>query len=89
MKHRVKQQIQLTTAGPHDKVGAADGAGEGLADLRAQVLDADAADDAEEWLEKNAELQSTNDTAPNQEEFEEAIEEAPSRFKLPKFLGGE
>ena len=49
----------------------------------------DAADDAEEWLEKNAELQSTNDTAPNQEEFEEAIEEAPSRFKLPKFLGGE
>ena len=40
MEHRVKQQIQLTTAGPHEKVGAADGAGEGLADFCAQVLDA-------------------------------------------------
>ena len=28
VKHRVKQQIQLTTAGPHEKVGAADGTGE-------------------------------------------------------------
>lgn len=49
----------------------------------------DAADEAEEWLEKNAELQTTNDTAPDQEEFKEAIKEKPSRFKLPKFLGGE
>ena len=48
----------------------------------------DAADEADEWLEKNAELQADQQTAPNQEEFKEAIEK-PSRFKLPKFLGGE
>jgi hypothetical protein len=48
----------------------------------------DAADDAEEWLEKNDELQADQNTAPNQEEFKEAIEK-PSRFKMPKFLGGE
>ena len=49
----------------------------------------DAADDAEEWLEKNDELQADQSTAPNQEEFKEAMEEKPSRFKMPKFLGGE
>jgi hypothetical protein len=48
----------------------------------------DAADEADEWLEKNAELQSTNNTAPDQEEFKEAIKEKPSMFKMPKFLGG-
>jgi hypothetical protein len=46
----------------------------------------DAADDAEEWLEKNDELQADQSTTPNQEEFEETIK---SKFKLPKFLGGE
>jgi hypothetical protein len=46
----------------------------------------DAADDAEEWLEKNDELQADQSTVPNQEEFEETIK---SKFKLPKFLGGE
>ena len=40
VKHGVQQQVQLATAGTDDQVGATDGAGEGLLDLRAQVLDA-------------------------------------------------
>jgi len=48
----------------------------------------DAADEAEEWLEKNAELQADQETAPNQEEFKEAITEKTSGFKLPKLFGG-
>jgi plasmid stabilization system protein ParE len=47
----------------------------------------DAADDAEEWLEKNDELQADQNTAPNQEEFKEAIEKQ-SRFIIPKFIRG-
>ena len=47
----------------------------------------DAADEATEWLEKNDELQSTR--APDVEEFVEVMEEKPSLFKLPKFLGGQ
>jgi hypothetical protein len=49
----------------------------------------DAADEATEWLEKNEELQSDQNTAPKQEEFKEAIQEKSTLFKLPKFLGGE
>ena len=48
----------------------------------------DAADEADEWLEKNAELQADQETAPNQEEFKEAITEKTSGFKLPKMFGG-
>jgi plasmid stabilization system protein ParE len=47
----------------------------------------DAADEADEWLEKNAELQASQETAPNQEEFTEAITEKTGGFKLPKLFG--
>ena len=40
MKHGVQQQVQLATSGADDQVCTADGAGEGLFDLRAEVLDA-------------------------------------------------
>jgi len=46
------------------------------------------ADEADEWLEKNEELQASQETAPDKEEFVEAITEKKSGFKLPKLFGG-
>ena len=46
-----------------------------------------AADEAEEWLEKNEELQADQETAPKKEEFVDAIKEKTSGFKMPKLFG--
>ena len=44
----------------------------------------DAADEAEEWLEKNEALQATPEPPPQKKE-----EEKEGGFKLPKLFGGE
>ena len=41
-----------------------------------------------EWLEENAELKESQETATDKEEFVEAITEKKSGFKLPKLFGG-
>ena len=49
----------------------------------------DAADEADEWLEKNEELQAGQTPPKKEKKVEEKVEEKSSGFKLPKLFGGE
>ena len=49
----------------------------------------DAADEADEWLEKNEELQADQVAPPPPKKVEKKEEEKSSGFKLPKLFGGE